>query len=97
MLRRESASTDILQSTTRDRSGAVARSVRSMPILVRLARAVTVGGALDDTFVHPQRGMAINLRWVYVHMIEEYGWSNGHADLLRERIDGVTGARSGEG
>ena len=62
---------------------------------VRLARAVTVGRALDDTFVHPQRGMAINLRWVYVHMIEEYARHNGHADLLRERIDGVTGARWG--
>lgn len=59
---------------------------------VRLARAVTVGRALDDTFVHPRRGMAINLRWVYVHMIEEYARHNGHADLIRERIDGVTGA-----
>ena len=62
---------------------------------VRLARAVTVGRALDDTFVHPRRGMEINLRWVYVHMIEEYARHNGHADLLRERIDGVTGARWG--
>ena len=60
---------------------------------VRLARAVTVGRSLDDTFVHPQRGVAINLRWVYVHMIEEYARHNGQADLLRERIDGVTGAR----
>ena len=42
---------------------------------VRLARAVTVGRSLDDTFVarrDPRRGMAITLRWVYVHMIEEY-------------------------
>jgi uncharacterized damage-inducible protein DinB len=60
---------------------------------VRLARAVTVGRALDDTFVHPQRHIEINLRWVYIHMIEEYARHNGHADLLRERIDGVTGAR----
>ena len=64
---------------------------------VRLARAVTVGRALDDTFVHPQRRVEINLRWVYVHMIEEYARHNGHADLLRERIDGVTGARWGGG
>jgi hypothetical protein len=28
---------------------------------------------------------------VYVHMIEEYARHNGHADILRERIDGVTG------
>jgi hypothetical protein len=64
---------------------------------VRLARAVTVGRTLDDTFVHPQRGVAINLRWVYIHMIEEYARHNGHADLLRERIDGVAGARWTEG
>ena len=32
-----------------------------------------------------------SLRWVYVHMIEEYARHNGHADLIRERIDGVTG------
>jgi uncharacterized damage-inducible protein DinB len=64
---------------------------------VRLAQAVTVGCSLDDTFVRPQRGVEINLRWVYVHMIEEYARHNGHADLLRECIDGVTGARWAEG
>ena len=32
-----------------------------------------------------------DLRWVYLHMIEEYARHNGHADLLREQIDGVTG------
>ncbi|SDP94020.1 Protein of unknown function [Actinopolyspora xinjiangensis] len=36
-------------------------------------------------------GQAVNLRWIYVHMIEEYARHNGHADLLRERIDGTTG------
>jgi hypothetical protein len=37
-------------------------------------------------------GQDVSLRWIYVHMIEEYARHNGHADLLRERIDGVTGA-----
>ena len=32
-----------------------------------------------------------SLRWVYLHMIEEYARHNGHADLIRERIDGATG------
>jgi uncharacterized damage-inducible protein DinB len=32
-----------------------------------------------------------SLRWVLVHMVEEYARHNGHADLLRERIDGVVG------
>jgi hypothetical protein len=38
----------------------------------------------------PWRG-AVSLRWVVVHMVEEYARHNGHADLLRERIDGRLG------
>jgi Protein of unknown function (DUF664) len=38
----------------------------------------------------------VSLRGIYVHMIEEYARHNGHADLLRERIDGTTGVRMRE-
>ena len=38
-----------------------------------------------------KRGKTFSLRWVYLHMIEEYARHNGHADLIREAIDGVTG------
>src|SRR3974390_981338 len=53
------------------------------------APAVAGRMALDDTGV--RRGERVSLRWVYVHMIEEYARHNGHADFLRERIDGATG------
>ncbi|WP_445396331.1 DinB family protein [Streptomyces sp. LE64] len=33
----------------------------------------------------------VSLRWILIHLIEEYARHNGHADLLRERIDGRTG------
>src|SRR6266446_5410037 len=36
-------------------------------------------------------GEAPSLRWILVHMIEEYGRHNGHADLIRESMDGETG------
>ncbi|PHQ50903.1 Mini-circle protein [Streptomyces cinnamoneus] len=36
-------------------------------------------------------GKKVSLRWIYVHMIEEYARHNGHADLLRERVDGSAG------
>jgi hypothetical protein len=36
-------------------------------------------------------GRAPSLRWILCHMIEEYARHNGHADLLRESIDGETG------
>ncbi|MFF0292482.1 DinB family protein [Kitasatospora sp. NPDC004615] len=47
------------------------------------ARALTDTGRFMD--------QDVSLRWIYVHMIEEYARHNGHADLLRERIDGTTG------
>ena len=46
---------------------------------------------LDTILGHSGSGADISLRWIYLHMIEEYARHNGHADLLRERIDGATG------
>ncbi|GIF67145.1 hypothetical protein Ais01nite_51800 [Asanoa ishikariensis] len=54
------------------------------------ADALAADLSLDHTF-DTTRGRTINLRWVYTHMIEEYARHNGHADLLRERLDGKTG------
>lgn len=45
--------------------------------------------SLDVTV--PWRDEVFSLRYVITHMIEEYARHNGHADLLRERIDGTTG------
>jgi uncharacterized damage-inducible protein DinB len=38
-----------------------------------------------------REGTHFSLRWIMVHMIEEYARHNGHADLIRESIDGETG------
>ncbi len=57
------------------------------------ARATVARTQLDDVVPsrgdHPERTR--DIRWIYLHMIEEYARHNGHADLIRERIDGVTG------
>jgi uncharacterized damage-inducible protein DinB len=58
---------------------------------IELADQVTRGRSLEDTFRHPERGIEMDLRWVYTHLIEEYARHNGHADLIREQIDGATG------
>ena len=65
---------------------AVARSRRNV------AAALGTGG-LDQVSrrAHRGTGRPTSLRWVLVHMIEEYARHNGHADLLREAVDGVTG------
>jgi len=52
---------------------------------------VAAAPSLDVTGTGRQ-GEGYSLRWIMVHMIEEYARHNGHADLLRERIDGTVGA-----
>lgn len=55
-----------------------------------LCRQAVAGVPLDATFEHEKRG-PLAVRWVYGHMIAEYARHIGHADLLRETIDGATG------
>jgi hypothetical protein len=47
--------------------------------------------SLDDVVPTPDYGCPVNLRFILVHMIEEYARHCGHADLLRESIDGAVG------
>jgi len=51
---------------------------------------VADAGGLDDLSASTEKP-PISLRWIMVHMIEEYARHNGHADLLREQIDGAVG------
>jgi Protein of unknown function (DUF664) len=51
----------------------------------RLADSAVADIHFDATLLH--QGEEYSLRLVYVHMIAEYARHNGHADLLRERID----------
>ncbi|GGU61487.1 hypothetical protein GCM10010211_28110 [Streptomyces albospinus] len=48
--------------------------------------------SLDVTAYQPRWGEEVSLRLVMLHMIHEYARHNGHADFLREGIDGVVGA-----
>jgi len=51
---------------------------------------IAAAPSLEATAV-TRHGNTVSLRWIMLHMIEEYARHNGHADLLRERIDGVVG------
>jgi uncharacterized damage-inducible protein DinB len=53
------------------------------------SRLAAAGRDLDDTGL--RRGEPCSLRWIYTHMIEEYARHNGHADLIRELVDGSVG------
>jgi uncharacterized damage-inducible protein DinB len=61
----------------------------------KLANAAVANASLDDTFIHERTSEVMSLRRVYLHMIEEYARHLGHADLLRERIDGSAGELPG--
>jgi uncharacterized damage-inducible protein DinB len=56
----------------------------------RAREIVAATPSLDVTGTQ-RLGNKVSLRWILVHMIEEYARHNGHADLLRERIDGAVG------
>ena len=59
----------------------------------RILDEVVPAEGLGKTSAHQSRrtGEPFTLRWILLHMIEEYARHNGHADLLRESIDGTTG------
>ncbi len=60
---------------------------------IEVARRNAARFGLDDLSKGESRftDEPFTLRWIYTHMIEEYARHNGHADLLRERIDGAKG------
>ena len=51
----------------------------------------TFASADEITRGGSQRRPSSTMRWVMLHLLEEYARHNGHADLLREAIDGTTG------
>ncbi|GAA2828181.1 DinB family protein [Kribbella solani] len=76
--------------STESREVDVARAaddLASYQASVARSRAAVAGRGLDEA----SPGEEYTLRWIYLHMIEEYARHNGHADFLRERIDGATG------
>jgi uncharacterized damage-inducible protein DinB len=56
-----------------------------------VAEAMASGGLEQTARRAWPDGRAPSLRWILCHMIEEYARHNGHADLIRESVDGLTG------
>jgi hypothetical protein len=77
----------------------VDRDLASYRTSVERSRCAVAARALDEVIDlphwvsddQPKEIRPTSLRWVYQHMIEEYARHNGHADLIRERIDGTVG------
>ncbi|WP_020501601.1 DinB family protein [Sciscionella marina] len=58
---------------------------------IAVAERNCAGAERDARIPCAALGGAVTLRWIYTHMIAEYARHDGHADLIRERIDGHTG------
>ncbi|MGC2998315.1 DinB family protein [Streptomyces sp. G35A] len=71
--------------------GAVAASWAAWRAEVAFAERFCAGAPHLDVTGHDSWRGTLSLRWVLIHLVEEYARHNGHADLLRERIDGATG------
>jgi uncharacterized damage-inducible protein DinB len=72
---------------------AVAEAFADLQEAIAESRVILAATNLDVAFSRTRRGRqeVRSVRWAVVHMIEEYARHNGHADLLREAIDGATG------
>ncbi|WP_371483511.1 DinB family protein [Kitasatospora sp. NBC_00315] len=69
----------------------VAEAFATWRTQTELSRRACEGLPLETVARRKRKGSDVTLRWIQVHMIEEYARHNGHADLLRELVDGSTG------
>jgi Protein of unknown function (DUF664) len=69
----------------------LASAVAAYRDIWRRVDAIVAAASLDDPCRNLARGAPVNLRWVLAHLLEETARHAGHADILRELIDGQTG------
>ncbi len=69
----------------------VAADLAALDAEIAIADRIFAAADLEALVTHPRRGTEFNVRWVAMHMVEEWARHMGHADLLRERIDGRAG------
>lgn len=74
-----------------DAATAVAELQHYLDSLERCREWTAAVTDLDAPVAGTRRGEPVNLRWILTHLIEEYARHLGHADLLREMVDGRTG------
>ncbi|MGH2687073.1 MAG: DinB family protein [Actinomycetota bacterium] len=73
-------------------AGDTVESVRALyEGMITESRVITAAATSPDDRCHPADN-PLNLRWILLHMIEETARHAGHADIIRESIDGVKGA-----
>jgi uncharacterized damage-inducible protein DinB len=74
-------------------NAALSEAVETLQRAIVESRQAIFGKTVEDVSlaVRPKTGSVVPLRWILIHMIEEYARHCGHADFLRERLDGKKG------
>jgi len=83
------ADLDVAEADEQSVAAAFARFAET----VAVSQAITAAAELDapTAQAHPRTGERYSLRWILLHLIEEYARHNGHADLIRQAVDGTVG------
>jgi hypothetical protein len=74
-----------------DLSGDFDEALATWRAMCQRSREIVAAADLDDTGIVERNGKPVSLRRIMVHMIAEYARHSGHADFLREAIDGAVG------
>lgn len=69
----------------------LAEAIDQLHTQIRRARGLVNSTPFDSVAVNGRGELSINLRWILVHLAQEYARHCGHADLIREAVDGRTG------
>jgi hypothetical protein len=71
-----------------DDGSSLAEDVERYLAACERSRRIFAGVSLDERRTHPRIG-EVDVRWIVIHMIREYAQHCGHADIIRELIDGA--------
>jgi Protein of unknown function (DUF664) len=69
----------------------LADALRVLRAEIARDRQIAAAASFDALAVGRREGQPVNLRWIMVHLVEEYARHCGHADLIRQAIDGTVG------
>jgi hypothetical protein len=91
VLRRFAGRTDVVRDDEVREADTVERVVAAYREMWAAVDEVLAGASLDDLCRADERQPAVDLRWILAHLLEETARHAGHADIIREQLDGSTG------
>jgi hypothetical protein len=91
VLTRFAGRTDLVRDDTVREDDTVERAIEAYRATWRAVDEVVAAASLDDGCRADEHSRPVDLRWILAHLLEETARHAGHADILREQLDGSTG------